>query len=197
MLDVSFPYEKVIQALNYLVRKEKNEINKMKLIKLIYFADRYHLRKYGELLTQDKYFGMKLGPIPSITKDVLSFNDFLDENILNYAEEFIEQKGKYDIISKKEVDKDYLSETEVEALEFAYKIFGDKDQYKLSEITHDYPEWINIKDKLDNSKRVEIDIKNFVNDPINKQDPCYELEKTEKEELLEEIEEKLASPISY
>ena len=196
MIDINFPYEKVIQAINYLTRKEKNEINKMKLIKLIYFADRYHFRKYGDLITQDKYYGMKLGPIPSITKDLISFNEFLDENILSYAGEFIERKEGYDLVSKKEIDADYLAENEIEALEFAYNKFGDKDQYELSKITHDYPEWLNIKDKLETNKRVEIDIKNFINDPINNQDPCFALDKKEKEDLLDEIEEKIASPMS-
>jgi uncharacterized phage-associated protein len=190
MIDIKFPYEKIVQAINYLIKKENGKINKMKAIKLIYFADRYHLRKYGELITNDKYYAMKYGPVPTITKDVLVLNNFLDEDVLMYAKQYLANEGEYEIRTVKEVDLDFISETEIEALEFAYKEYGTKDEFQLAKITHDYPEWINLQDQLKISKRAEMDIKHFVNDPVNKQNPCYELNNKDKEELLEEIEEK-------
>jgi len=41
---LEFDYKKATQAINYLVKKEGGTIDKLKLIKLVYFADRYHLR---------------------------------------------------------------------------------------------------------------------------------------------------------
>ena len=196
MIDIKFPYEKIIQAINYLVKKENGKINKMKLIKLIYFADRYHLRKYGELITNDKYYGMKFGPVPMLTKDVIALNSFLGEEVLQYAKQYLTNDGEYEIKSIKEIDKEYLPKTNIEALEFAYNEFGNKDEFQLAKITHDYPEWLNIQDKLESSKRIEMDIKHFVNDPINKQNPCYNLTNEEREALIDEIIEKEKAKIS-
>ena len=44
---LEFDYKKATQAINYLTKKEGGQIDKLKLIKLIYLADRYHLRRYG------------------------------------------------------------------------------------------------------------------------------------------------------
>jgi uncharacterized phage-associated protein len=54
-------YEKCTQALNFFAQKAGGQINKMKALKLIFFADRYHVRKYGRLLTNDNYMAMEHG----------------------------------------------------------------------------------------------------------------------------------------
>ena len=55
---------------------------KMKALKLVYIADRYHLRKYGRLITNDTYFAMNYGPVPSGTKDIAEASEvFLDRSL--------------------------------------------------------------------------------------------------------------------
>lgn len=50
----SFSHRKATQALNFFARKAPgHSINKMKALKLVYFADRYHLRKYGRPVVGD------------------------------------------------------------------------------------------------------------------------------------------------
>jgi hypothetical protein len=51
----------------------------MKALKLIFLADRYHLCRYGRLITNDSYVAMKHGPVPSATRDIVESNDYLDE----------------------------------------------------------------------------------------------------------------------
>ena len=139
---LDFDYKKATQAINFLAKKEGGKINKMKVIKLIYFAERYHLRKYGRLITNDRYLAMSWGPVGSTIKDILEFSDFMDPQEKEYAESFISQtNNKYTIESTNEVDKDPFSETDIEALEFSYNNFGEFDQYKLAKISHFYPEW--------------------------------------------------------
>ena len=58
-------YKKATQALNFFALKKDGKINKMKAIKLIYLADRLHLRKYGRPIVGDIYWAMKLGPVGS------------------------------------------------------------------------------------------------------------------------------------
>jgi hypothetical protein len=51
-----------------------------------------------------------------------------------------------------------FSKTDLECLEAVYDKFSDKDQFELAEMTHEYPEWLKHKRKLDSGKmRVKID----------------------------------------
>ena len=47
-------------------------------IKLIFFADRYHIRKYGRPITNDEYLAMDFGPVNSGVKDIAEMSGFLD-----------------------------------------------------------------------------------------------------------------------
>jgi uncharacterized phage-associated protein len=144
--------KKSVQAINYFARKKDGEINKMKAIKLIYFADRYHLRKYGRPVIGDDYWAMKLGPVASHTLDTANLStDSLEKDCFQYAKTFLAHpKGddKQGIISKEKVDLGVFSQTDIEALETAFKEFGDKDQFELAETSHIYPEWAKHKNAI-------------------------------------------------
>ena len=134
-------YEKCTQALNFFAKKEGGRINKMKALKLIFFADRFHLRKYGRLLTNDNYVAMSYGPVPSNTKDIAELNEFLDDVIKKYIKNFLNFSNNYEIHSKNDVDEEVFSESDTEALNYSWEKFGSYNQFELANITHDYPEW--------------------------------------------------------
>src|SRR3989344_147428 len=145
---LEFDYKKAIQAINYLSQKEGGRIDKLKLIKLIYFADRYHIRKYGRPIINDVYFAMPLGAVGSSVKDIAGFLN-LPEEELNYAKKFIDGEEKYTIKSISGTDLDIFSKSDVEALDFAYSNFGGYKASKLVDICHAYPEWEKFKTALD------------------------------------------------
>ena len=58
---------KVVQALDYLVTSLKGGCSKLNLLKLVYLADRYHLRKFGRTVTGDSYRAMPYGSFPGTT----------------------------------------------------------------------------------------------------------------------------------
>lgn len=134
-------YKKATQALNFFALKKDGKINKMKAIKLIYLADRLHLRKYGRPIMGDMYWAMKLGPVGSRTKRVAELD--MPEEILSYSKKYIQpcDDKKQSFISLKPADLDLFSKTDMECLESVYKMFGDKDQFELADLTHQYPEW--------------------------------------------------------
>ena len=66
---------KIIEALHYILHKIKIA-DKIKIIKLIYLADKYHLVRYGRTITNDDYYAMEYGPVGSTVKDVLEFDEF-------------------------------------------------------------------------------------------------------------------------
>src|SRR5882724_2767190 len=79
----SFSHRKATQALNFFARKAGGRINKMKALKLVYFADRYHLRKYGRPVVGDEYLAMNYGPVASGTKDLAKRKHATRRNLSN------------------------------------------------------------------------------------------------------------------
>jgi uncharacterized phage-associated protein len=156
-------YKKVTQALNFFAQKKDGKINKMKAIKLIYLADRLHLRKYGRPVVGDIYWAMKLGPVGSRAKDVAELAA-IPQGFLAYAKKYIKpvDEKKQTLSSLKPVDLDVFSKTDVECLQAVYAEFSDKDQFELAEITHKFPEWLKHKKQLDaGTKRVKMDYHDF------------------------------------
>ena len=135
----NFDHKKATQALNYFATTSGGKINKMKALKLVFLVDRYHLRKYGRLVTNDNYLAMKHGPVPSITRDIVESNDYLDDAIKDYFQEYIEPVDRWTIASLNQPDTSVFSETDIEALNFVWRIFGHYDQFQLRDITHTYP----------------------------------------------------------
>ncbi len=168
---LDFDYKKATQAINYLAVKEGGKINKMKAIKLIYFAERYHLRQYGRLITNDRYVAMKLGPVGSTIRDIIDSSVILDEQDKDYSKMYISQtENPYVIKSINNVDKELFSETDIEALEFSYSNFSEYKVFDLAELTHSYPEWSKFKKDFEQNKRTVKDMDYndfFLNAKIN------------------------------
>lgn len=50
--------------LRYLISGVGKPMRKIPVLKLVYLADRYHLRKYGRSISHSKYSAMNKGPVP-------------------------------------------------------------------------------------------------------------------------------------
>lgn len=163
-------YKKATQALNFFAEKKDGRINKMKAIKLIFLADKLHLRKYGRPIIGDSYLAMRYGPVGSQAKNVAELSFRLPTEIATYAKKYIKptiDKNTFNSISP--VDLDLFSKTDVECLNSVYDEFSDKDQFELAEITHKYPEWLKHKKVLDSGKKksVKMDYEDFFLDSSN------------------------------
>ena len=170
----STSYKKATQALNFFAQKKDGKINKMKAIKLIYLADRLHLRKYGRPIVGDMYWAMKLGPVGSQAKRVAEL-DTMPDGVLSYAKKYIKpvDDKKQSFISLQPVDTDLFSQTDLECLETIYEHFSDKDQFELAELSHQYPEWIKHARALKaGKKRVAMNYDDFFSD-TEKDDPLF------------------------
>lgn len=159
-------YKKATQALNFFAQKKGGKINKMKAMKLIYFADRLHLRKYGRPIVGDEYWAMKLGPVGTHTKNIAELADGAKE-ALAYARKYLKvvDEKKQTYVSQKPTELDLFSDSDLECLEAVYTTFSDKDQFELAELTHFMPDWRKHKKELDaGKKRVRMDYKDFFAD---------------------------------
>lgn len=188
-----FSYKKTTQAINYFATQLNGRIDKLKALKLIYFADRYHLRKYGSLITNDLYFAMPFGPVASITKDILEMSPYLSDLEKEYAVRFIEPISDTNFIkSVTAFDRTELSDSEIDALKYVADNYKNLDGNKLVDLTHKYPEWKRFESALESKRitRAEMDLIDFFSDSEdNSLDKFYDLSPEEKEAKIDYLKE--------
>ena len=173
-----FSYRKATQALNYFSVQNGGQIDLLRALKLIFFADRYHVRKYGRPITGDDYFAMGKGPVPSATKDIAENSDYMGDEARLYSERYIAQPAKGKINSRAQVDTEELSATDLEALKFAWQHFGRT--YDIVAVSHQYPEWKRHETALTSASRSRMDFMDFLDDPPQGIEPCHILNDSER-----------------
>lgn len=65
---------KIVEALLFLIEEAAvhgRTLTQYDLVKSIFIADYWHLRKFGRPISFDNYVAMKFGPVPSATYDML------------------------------------------------------------------------------------------------------------------------------
>jgi uncharacterized phage-associated protein len=187
----SFSHRKATQALNFFARQEGGSINKLKALKLVYFADRYHLRRYSRPVVGDEYLAMNYGPVPSGTKDLAEMTDFLGVGELSYGTAFLRPMDRHTFSSQAPVEPDVFSASDREALEWAWKHFGHFDGFTLADMTHAYPDWQRHEQALKSKlvSRAPMSYRDFLDDPAEGIEPCHPLTAEEREAVASGIEE--------
>jgi uncharacterized phage-associated protein len=141
---LEFNLRKAVQAANFFAASEpRKAIGKLKLIKLLYFVDRYHLRKYGRPVFNDSYWAMRLGPVGSSVKDVAELS--LEPEELEYAVAYINKDDsdpKHPLVkSINDPDRAVFSKSEIESLEAIQDSLGGLQVGGLIDASHQQPEW--------------------------------------------------------
>jgi uncharacterized phage-associated protein len=189
-----FDFRKATQAIGYLARRDGGQIGNLKLIKLAYLADRYHLRRYGRPIFNDAYLAMQYGPVGSSVKDIAELSPtFLGRQERDYAAQLIE-KGTEDhtVRSRGSEDMDVFSDSEEEALRFAYDQFGKLSTAALVAVTHRYPEWARHAAVLDQgTSGVSMSYQDFFDDPAQVKNDQFALSSEVLAASSEEFEELL------
>ncbi|MBU4304246.1 MAG: SocA family protein [Candidatus Omnitrophica bacterium] len=146
----------IIESIYYLL-KRIGPTDKLKLVKLLYFADKFHLIKYGRTITNDEYWAMDHGPVGSNIKDVLEYDSILSisKNELKYAEKFF-SKVKRNKFQANDIEVspefNFLSETDIEALDMTIKHFSSMSTWKIRDFSHKYPEWTQYEELFENKE---------------------------------------------
>jgi uncharacterized phage-associated protein len=190
---MSFPFsfKKATQALNFFADKSGGDIDKLKALKLSYFADRYHLRKHGRAITNDTYFAMKLGPVASGMKDIAELGPYLADEEREYAEQYLTARKTNVVSSTRSVDESVLSKSDLEALRIVWELLGQLTGPELVDLSHEYPEWKQHEAELriGGISRVKMDYKDFLDDPEGDVDPQYCLSEQERVDRVDTLNE--------
>ena len=129
--------------MNFFARSNtSHKISKLKVLKLIYLADRYHLRKYGRMITNDNYFAMRMGPVASSVKNIAEQSTMLSKDALEYGGKVLHKVDhEHNVRSQSEVNEKVFSQTDLEALNFVKENFMRTSPFELVDKTHLFPEW--------------------------------------------------------
>ncbi len=151
---------KIAQTILFFLEHDMQYFGRVKLMKLLFYADKYHLEKYKKTIFNTPYTKLRHGPVPESTNALLGDALSLRQNIgysLEYEEEakiinhYLEIKTKllsnnnkmYHFQANDNIryDKDFLSISEIEILENVVDEFKTMNTEDISELSHKTRAW--------------------------------------------------------
>lgn len=142
----SFDERRTAQAAAFLLHRAGGRLHLIKLMKLLYLAERASLKTYGEPITGDSLVSMDYGPVLSVTLNHIngaahSTEGGWDTWISDRADNVLALRDS-SMVEDPTVDLMALSDSDVEMLDQVWAEFGKWDRWKLVKYTHDeLPEW--------------------------------------------------------
>lgn len=136
---------KTAQIAAWFLSQEKNgAMSHLKLMKLMYLADRQAMADHGFPMTGDRFVAMPHGPVLSMT-----LNHINDEapSAPDGWDTWISDKANHMVGLLREIDRDSLdelSDADLSVLATVWKKYGWMSKYQIRDFTHDQkncPEW--------------------------------------------------------
>jgi uncharacterized phage-associated protein len=127
--------DKTIEVMLYISNSTQDLFH---IMKILYFADKFHLEGYGRLITGDNYIAMKDGPVPSGAYDLIKHvrgDGFLVPGVEPELAFIVE--GRTTVAPIREVNLEYLSESDIECLNKAIESFANMSFPELWRVAHD------------------------------------------------------------
>lgn len=137
---LSFNERKATQAAARLLRLRGGRMSCMKLVKLLYLADREALLGWGRPITTDRYVSMDHGPVLSRVLNLATDGD--EPDLPSLWSLSITAPGNYEVELKAEAGDNELSKAETGLLDKVFAEHGRKSRWDLVKLTHTLPEWI-------------------------------------------------------
>lgn len=142
-----FDERRAAEAAAFLLFMANGQLPVIKLVKLMYLAERLSLQRYGEPLTGDRLVSMPHGPVLSMTYDHIngalhSVEGGWDTWIADRADQMVALRDPSKIRSPED-DLLGLSDSDLEVLREVWTGFGHWDRWALVRYTHSdaCPEW--------------------------------------------------------
>jgi uncharacterized phage-associated protein len=132
----TFDPQKAIEAV-LVVASKVADPTFHRISKLLYFADKLHLGKYGRFICGDDYVAMRHGPVPSRIYDMLKAAASRGESPWAQKTKLAFDVNNYTVKPQRPPDLTRLSASERACLEEAIKTFGGKSFSELTNASHD------------------------------------------------------------
>ena len=128
--------EKAIQAVGVLLRCDGKRASRLRLLKLLYIADRISLEKTGSPMLGSKVVAMRHGPVHSAVFDLIK-GVHIDEPVWS---RYFRNVGR-DVVLEEEPEVGKLSRYEIELLNQVVDQRINLDDWDVVEETHGFEEW--------------------------------------------------------
>jgi uncharacterized phage-associated protein len=141
---MSYDELKTAQAAAFLLRQAGGSLPYIKLLKLLYLAERQSFRRFGTPLTGDNLVSMTHGPVLSQTYDHMKG---ARQSCPGGWETWVADQADYMVSltehGRRAEQRDFgdLSRSDVAVLEQVWSEFGRMDKWALVDYTHTLPEW--------------------------------------------------------
>jgi uncharacterized phage-associated protein len=127
--------------------QQRNPIDFYHILKVLFFADKKHLNEYGRPILGDTYDVYPHGPVARTVYSLLKLADPLEAQFL--AEDARLKHDEYPFIVTRRCwvsalrppNLAWLSDSDIDALEWAFKEYGDKSFAELERLTHQERAW--------------------------------------------------------
>ncbi len=129
--------EKVaLEAILYIANRSQHP-DFMHVHKLLYFADKVHLAKYGRFICGDSYIAMKDGPVPSNVYDMLkAVRDGYWKHRFDHLDAAFQVESKFMVKALRAPDLEWLSDSDILCLDEAIERYDKFSYGELSQKSH-------------------------------------------------------------
>lgn len=143
MLTFKFNFPKTFQAAATVLREHHGRMEFVRLLKLLYIADRELLAKTGRTLTGDQPVALPRGPVlDTVYALIKGKGPEADQSVWGTA---IRKDGREVVLDERAtVGTGRLTKAEVNKLREVCARFYDTDSETLSELTHKFDEWAEV-----------------------------------------------------
>jgi uncharacterized phage-associated protein len=142
MLRFQFDEKKGVEALTYLASKWPG-ITAFFAAKVLFFAEKFHLNRYGRPIVADTFIAMPNGPVPSMLCDFINgeLDNAGDPEAITAALS-IEGDRYLRVTARRSPDLDVLSPSDIECLDEAIEFCRARTFTALSNLTHLERAWV-------------------------------------------------------
>jgi len=132
-----FDVRKAAEAAAFLLNREPGRaMTRIRLIKLLYLADRRSLELTGRPITGDRVVAMKHGPVLSNTYDCIK-GECVHQSV--WDAHFVSEGHTIRLVSAPDILS--LSRCDCDILEDVYSKYAALDEWAIVDETHNLPEW--------------------------------------------------------
>lgn len=138
MIRYEFDERRAAQAAARLLAACGGEMPYLKLIKLMYLAERRSMSDDGYSITGDRFFSMPKGPVLSRTLDLIKTRDHAPDAAWP---KYVSAPVGFRVRRAGADRRDGLSDYDCDVLDEVAAEFGQMSEWELVEYTHTLPEW--------------------------------------------------------
>ncbi|MFV3077199.1 Panacea domain-containing protein [Niveispirillum fermenti] len=142
VLKFQYDEKKAVEALTHIASKWPG-VTVFFASKILFFAEKYHLNRYGRPIVADTFIAMPNGPVPSSVYDMIKGRvDLLGDPESVFTAIEVGQKSYPQVRARRAPDLDVLSPSDVECLDEAIAFCRQYSFSALSSLTHQERAWM-------------------------------------------------------